>query len=140
MISVRLACFRYRTQIFLSAATTAIVDLSRVGNSLEHILLSEAKMRTFEIACKCICLRAQACDTVPGESSVCHQAESHQVSKHLKTKSWDPDQHSQLQGYSLTWLAWLVPTRRLRVNRHGRRCGRRARLRYYIQYQNALTL
>lgn len=87
MISVRLACFRYRTQILLSAATTAIVDLSRVGNSLEHILLSEAKMRTFEIACKCICLRAQACDTVPGGSSVCHQAESHQVSKHLKTKT-----------------------------------------------------
>lgn len=105
MISVRLACFRYRTQIFLSAATTAIVDMSKVENNLEQILLAEAKIRTFGIACKCICLRARACDTVPGESSVCHQAESHKVSKHLKTKSWNPDQPSQLQGCSLTWLA-----------------------------------
>lgn len=49
MISVRLACFRYRTQIFLSAPTTAIVDMGKVENSLEQFDFQKSKYEYSEL-------------------------------------------------------------------------------------------
>jgi hypothetical protein len=54
MISKRLACFRHQRQSLLGAVITSIVDLSKVENSLEEMLLSGLdEKNTAEIACKC---------------------------------------------------------------------------------------